>query len=233
MDAPMPVEVQTEWGTFLDTHRDLVPGQDVYLEIFENGWLFPLQRMRETAAMIRMAREIEPRTVIEIGSDKGGSFFHWIHGLPSVSKAIAVEIRGVPFDAEFADYFRDRRILSLAASSYEYRTVRTVSEFIGTGFADCLFIDGDKANVAKDFKRYAPMIRKGGLIFIHDIVDDIEPRRFFKSLAGTYRTSEIINTSEYDEIERRERSGLPPASAYEGWFRIWKRTSCGVGVVHV
>lgn len=233
MDAPMPPQVGPAWDRFMELNRDLESGRDVYPEIFENGWLFPLQRMRETAKMIAMARTIYPKTVMEIGSDKGGSFFHWVKGLRP-SKAIAIEIRGIPFAESFRTAFpKTEFYFAGGASSYEPAQVRAVRMFLDEEKIDCLFIDGDKSAVDKDFAAYLPMMRNGGLVFIHDIVDDIEPRRVFNRLKAQYKTQQIVDTSEYDAIEARELEGLTIATAYEGWFRVWKRTSCGVGVVYV
>jgi cephalosporin hydroxylase len=64
----------------MENDKDRMPGLDLYTEIFDHPWLFPLQRKAEMAAMMKLARSIEPKTVMEIGSDKGGSFYHWVKG---------------------------------------------------------------------------------------------------------------------------------------------------------
>jgi len=78
------------------------------------------------------------------------------------------------------------------------------------------------------------MVRPGGLIFIHDIEDrSIHPSQFFYSLAADYRIMAILDGREGRGAERRAAAGEPPKTAYEGWLRVWKWKSCGVGVVQV
>jgi predicted O-methyltransferase YrrM len=227
-----PAGIVEAWEKFLE--RDDAPyGCDIYPEIFQHGILFPLQRMRETEKMIAMARRIEPRVVMEIGSDKGGSFYHWVKAFcPDV--AIAIEIRGVPFYFPFLKHFINMDCFFSDRSSYDPETVAIVDKDLAGRQIDVLFIDGDKSAFDKDVEAYLPMVRKGGLIFLHDIQIEPNARRALRICERKgHRIETIVDTSEYDEIEKRERAGLPPASSYEGWFRIWKRTSCGVGVIHV
>ena len=228
---PIPAEVVPEWQKIFAAPRP--GGCSVYPEIFENGWLFPLQRMRETEKMIDLARMITPRVILEIGSDKGGSFYHWIEGIPSVLKAIAIEIRGTPFADVFAAAFPDRRLLCIEESSYDPATVARVAAFLEGDAIDCLFIDGDKCAFDRDFDAYLPMMRAGGIVFFHDIQDADNSTETFERLSRTYKHESIIDTSEYDAIAAREAAGIAPASSYEQWFRIWKRRSCGVGVIYV
>lgn len=239
IDAPLPAGLRHAWQLFLAGDADRPRGLDLYEEIFSDELLFPLQRKRELAAMMRLARSIEPRTVMEIGADKGGSFYHWIKCLPTVERAIAIEVRGVPYADLFAQAFDDVAVLlGLACSSLTDATAAALREFLSPRSIDCLFMDGAKAWFARDWDLYAPMVRPGGLIFVHDINEGgphapAPPAEFFRSIAAPYETSTIIDTSEIDDAARREAHGLPPADSYEAWLRYWKTSSCGVGVIRV
>lgn len=234
MDAPIPKEVSGEWERYFETDGQRQPGLDVYGDIFENGYLFPLQRQREMALMMQAARAIEPRVVLEIGSDKGGGFYHWIKGQPSVKRAFAIEVRGVPWGDNFRKAFPEIEFHFYAASSYAQATVDEVRRDLGSDAFDCIFIDGDKARIGSDFDIYSGMVRRGGLIFIHDILDNhVEPSRFFRLAERTSRTQRLIDTSEGVEAHERQAKGDPVTSAYEGWLRHWAGTSCGVGVIQV
>lgn len=232
MDAPFPAGIVEAWDRFLaEDHEPF--GDNIYPKVFEHPMLFPLQRMRETEAMIAMARKVNPSVVMEIGSDKGGSFYHWVKAFIPDS-AIAIEIRGVPFADAFKRSFPMTDFLMLEGSSYAPEIVGAVEQYLGGERIDCLFIDGDKRGFGKDVMAYMPMMRPGGLIFLHDVQDIAEAKAAIAAWGSTGRKTEILlDTSEYDAIESREREGLPISSGYEGWFRIWKRTSCGVGVIHV
>lgn len=233
-----PKDIQGEWDRFQKANYALPPGKDVYMPIFDNGILFPLQRINEMALMMQTARSLSPQVVMEIGSDKGGGFFHWCKSLPTVRRAIAAEFRGVPFMDAFLKLFPTVDFCFIEGSSYDMLNREKVRQFLKQtetpDLIDCLFIDGDKAGTARDFAAYAPLVRKGGLIFIHDIEDrSIHPSQFFYSLAADYRIMALLDGREGREAEERAGAGEPPKSSYEGWLRVWKWKSCGVGVVQI
>lgn len=62
MDAPFPAGMMPDIERFFrDTHPTLTPGRDVYSEVFESEYFFPLQRPKELAEMVRRARTAGPR----------------------------------------------------------------------------------------------------------------------------------------------------------------------------
>src|SRR5688572_5725105 len=184
-----PVGIEHAWEKFLSEERQ--DGLDVYPEIFHDGILFPLQRMRETEKMIAMARTVKPSVVMEIGSDKGGSFYHWVKGLIP-TKAIALEIRGIPFAEAFQKAFPDTRFFFGDDSSYDPVIVDAVWHFLNGDKIDCLFIDGDKHGFSKDVAAYLPMMRQGGMIFLHDVTEVLNAQETMERYAKKgYRTETI------------------------------------------
>lgn len=234
MDAPLPQNLTAEWQKFLADDESMF-GLDCYDKVFDHGLLFPLQRRKETAKMIRLARSIQPQIVVEIGADKGASFYHWIRGLPTVKEAWAIEIRGVPYIDAFQEMFLGVKVRGIAESSYDRLVFNEFKDQVG-GPIDCLFLDGDKGQFLTDFDLYYPLVRKGGLIFMHDIYpcgpNDPTVAAWKVIKKGGYKTSEIIDFSEVDEEVEREKASEPPKTSHAGWVRHWKRSSCGVGVVH-
>ena len=231
MDAPLPVSLMDDWRAALAlTGSYRVP--KLADAVFEVGCLFPLQRKLEMASMLALAREIGAERVLEIGADKGGSFFHWIRSVPTVTFACAIEIRGVPYVDLFREHFGPGvEIEGIAASSLDPVTLDAVRAM---GPFDCVFIDGDKLTIAEDFAAYAPLVRRGGIVFIHDIFGEALPAKFWADGIGESRPrGVIIDTSEGLAAKRREARGEPADSGYEGWLRIWARTSCGVGFVEI
>lgn len=64
---------------------------------------------------------------------------------------------------------------------------------------DYLFIDGDHTyeGAKRDFELYAPLVRQGGIIALHDIAEHppalgCEVSRFWKKIKSQYRHTEII-----------------------------------------
>jgi len=246
MDAPFPPEMLPEIERFLAGDAARLPGLDVYQDVFDTGLFFPLQRQAETAEMIRVVREIEPRVVFEIGADKGGGFYHWVKCIPTVEIAIACEIRGTPYAAAFERAFPGVSFFWCPWGSRERKTVDAVEAALGfhrdsysrdcdSTRIDVLFIDGDKVTMYEDFVTYEPIVRRGGVVFVHDITDPAPGAAFRKMQAHpAVRHSRIIHdVSDVEAALARERAGIPPSGSHEGWLRHWKGASCGVGVLYL
>lgn len=232
MDAAFPPEMLPEIESFLAGDDARPPGLDVYQDVFETGLFFPLQRQAETAEMIRTARAIEPRVVVEVGADKGGGFYHWLKCLPSVEVAIACEIRGTPYAAAFERAFPRVRFGWCPWGSRDVRTREAVARHAPI---DVLFIDGDKAAMYEDFLVYEPGMRRGGIIFVHDVTDPAPGAAFRQMQAHPkVKSSRVIHdVSDVDAALERERAGIPPSGSHEGWLRHWRGASCGVGVLYL
>lgn len=232
MDAAFPPEMLSEIENFLASDAARPPGLDVYQDVFETGFFFPLQRQAETAEMVRLARASGPRTVLEIGADKGGGFYHWVKCLPSVERAIACEIRGTPYAAAFERAFPGVEFAWCPWGSRDERTVRAAERLEPI---DVLFIDGDKVTMYDDFLLYGNLMRDGGIIFVHDVTDPAPGAAFRRMQAHpAVRHSRIIHdVSDVEAALERERAGIPPSGAHEGWLRHWRGASCGVGVLYL
>lgn len=237
MDAPFPDDLVPAWEEFLSAPRTLD-------DLFAHPRLFPLQRRRELEKMIMC---VEPRQItsyMEIGADKGGGLWAWIKQFErSIKKVIACEIRGTPYSALFERAFPHVRFLWLPWDSQAPAVVRQVRAFCADhGDLDVLFVDGEKRCMGfyEDWQTYAPLVRDGGTVFVHDVTDAYDQGpgpcwdRIRENLAGTgHACSEIVDRTEADEAVRRMELNVPSASAHEEWLRHWRGRSCGVGVVRV
>lgn len=233
MDAPLPESLVPSFEEFFAEEHTRPAGQDVYHDVFNHGVLFPLQRQREMAAMMRRARSIAPRVVYEIGADKGGGLYHWCKSLPSVQRVICCEHRGTPYQDAFEKAFPHLDFLWLPASSYASATLRTVRKWLGPDLIDALFIDGDKSNFIKDFDVHRPLMRSGGIVFMHDIQDELTGAAFHEVVARGYQTDTVIDITDSHEAMARAAAGLPPSSPHEQWLLYWKGASAGVGIVQI
>jgi predicted O-methyltransferase YrrM len=193
--------------------------------------MFPLQRQREMEAMLHMAHGAYVYTILEIGSDKGGSLYHWCC-LSTVRRVVAIEITGMPYRDYFEKAFPHIEFLWIHGSSYDEAAVKAVADFLGESKFDCIFLDGDKCRFLDDFSFYSPMVRKGGLCFVHDIHDD-GPRDAWAKMVPGRITAEVIDTRDSAEAVIRERDGVECTGSYEGWLRHWQGKSCGVGIVYL
>lgn len=228
---------------FRDRHPSLSRStvRNVVEPIFENGVFFPLQRKRELEWMHGMARRVNdgfgPLVAMEIGAASGASVYHWLMCHPGICRFVAVEISGIPYQRIFEKAFPDVEFLWLEASSYSPETFDRVREFLGAdGRLDCIFLDGDKNAFESDFEYYWPLVKPGGMAFIHDIFwtpdDGVPTSRFFQSLRRFFPTSSNVDLSEGFEELALQSEGKPPRNSYHEWLRHWPTMSCGVGVVH-
>lgn len=234
-DTPFP-KGMVEWiSEFLVADANRTTGLDSYDEIFNSPVMFPLQRRLELEEMIRTARSINPKVVMEIGADKAGSLYHWCKCLPTVERVIACEIRGTPYMHDFEKAFPHIEFFWCEGSSYDPNAVRPIKYWLREGLPDSidiLFIDGDKSHFDTDFHCYRSLMSRDGIVFMHDISHD-PMKSVFESLRGEYRSEIIHITTEGREAQQREKDGIPATTAYEAWLRYWGESSCGVGVLYM
>lgn len=134
---------------------------------------YATQRPAEFAALLERLQALRPERICEIGTFRGGTL--WSFSRVCADDGIVVTVdRSAPF------YTRSLRrhvgrpgqtIASLEADSHAPATVERVKALLGSQPLDFLFIDGDHsyAGVRRDCELYAPLVRAGGLIALHDI----------------------------------------------------------------
>jgi cephalosporin hydroxylase len=176
--------------------------------------LEPMQVREELRRFAEAAAAIDPDTVCEIGTARGGSYYVWTRYLDATNY-LSIDLPEGRFGgghsrrrAEFLNDICDRPAITqtfLRGDSRAAKTVGSVEERLDGREIDFLFIDGDHTyeGVKGDFERYAPLVTDGGLIAFHDIVDiehdpTVEVDRFWCELRREYETSEIIADPEQD-----------------------------------
>ena len=138
-----------------------------------------MQVRSEIAEFLAHVRVAEPRSVLEIGRGNGGTLY-------LLARAAAPDALLVSLDNREDDraHFRllrsfargDQSVVIRRADSQSEETRDSVAKVFGPRQLDLLFIDGDHAydGVRRDYELYAPLVRPGGLIAFHDIVDGPE-----------------------------------------------------------
>lgn len=167
----------------------------------------PMQVREELREFAEAVAAIDPDTVCEIGTARGGTYYVWTRSLDATNY-LSIDLPGGRFGgghsrrrAEFlAGVCRRPGIEQafLRGDSHSPETVRHLDERLDSPI-DFLFIDGDHTyeGVKDDFERYSPFVSEGGLIAFHDIVDiehdpDCEVDRFWHELEAEYETRELI-----------------------------------------
>ena len=117
---------------------------------------------------------LAPRVILEIGVEAGGSLLLWelFSGWGDLLRgAIGVDGQGGERVPEKTMAAYPCLPLWVKGVSQEQATVDEVKRVLGNAKVDFLFIDGGHtfAEVSGDFRSYAPLVRKGGVIGFHDI----------------------------------------------------------------
>lgn len=245
-DAPFPDGMVDDIRAFLASDYKRQGGRDIYDEVFRTRLFFPLQRKRELAWMMRQARAVKPKCVMEIGADKGGGLYHWIKCHPTVTTAIACEIRGTPYSKEFERAFPSVDFMWLpmpslsetalwnvdAATRWAEKGSGKVLDARRTRPIDCMFIDGDKARFLDDFRNYLPFMSRTGRIFLHDVQDSPGPKDAMIQLEQWgWEVECFIDVVDWDVEKVLMDDGARPAYPWNAWLRYWQGKSCGVAMV--
>jgi predicted O-methyltransferase YrrM len=161
-----------------------------------------IQKLGELAPFLAFVLQHPPRTVVEIGTARGGMFYALCQvadrgativtvDLPEeVSSRVSLDPAGAP------TYARPRQTVHvIKADAHDPRTARQVAEL--TGPIELLFIDGDHSygGVQSHYKLWSPLVRPGGLIAFHDILPgypQCEVGRLWGEVAGATRR-EIVD----------------------------------------
>ena len=183
----------------------------------------PMQVESEIRAFLELLEGDPPRTVLEIGTGRGGTLFLLARAAREL--AVLVTIDAPEGDASFCGRpaykrrarlyrslgRRQQRVVYLAGDSHDESTRSRVLDVLQGERLDLLFIDGDHTyeGVDADYRMYSPLVRKGGLVAFHDIVPGPPEAvggvpAFWKQVRGD------------DSLELVED---------------WKQGSCGIGVL--
>jgi predicted O-methyltransferase YrrM len=158
--------------------------------------------------LFELVRSDRPRTVLEIGFDRGGTLFLWTRAATDDARLIAVDAAppgalGLwsPFPLTLRGFAtgRQRVDLLMSADSHAPATVGRVRRLLNGGAVDFLFVDGDHSyeGAWSDFRTYGPLVRPNGLIAFHDVspspsADTEGTSRFWQEFKASHETDERV-----------------------------------------
>lgn len=182
------------------------------VERFEQGRVsIPAWQVRsEFEQLLDLLAADSPRVVLEIGTAHGGTLFSFARVAADDALLVTVDLPAGKFGGGYhpargALYRRfagaRQRVVPLLGDSHDPSTLARIREALGARLVDFLFIDGDHdyEGVKADFEQYAPLVRSGGLIALHDIVDGNRELvggvpAFWKELASSQETIELVES---------------------------------------
>jgi len=168
-----------------------------------------LQKTREFAPLLALVKRRRPRTVVEIGTAAGGSFYAWCAVANREATIVSIDLPGGPFGGGYSDedfprlrsYGRVGQHLSfILADSHLASTYERLSETLAGAGIDLLMIDADHTydGVRRDFELYSPLLAANGLVAFHDILPHRNDRRcevdrFWREVREQYRHIEFVD----------------------------------------
>jgi cephalosporin hydroxylase len=179
------------------------------------SWLFlklltikPIQIKEEIIQLLVLVAELRPKVLLEIGTSMGGTLYIFSKVAPTNATIISVDLLGEPFGRDYPKwktrFYKSftcsrQRIHLIRSDSHEPNTIEKVEKILVGRKLDFLFIDGDHTyeGVKKDFEMYSPLVRNGGIIAFHDIVEHppetgCEVSRFWNEIKQCYKHLDII-----------------------------------------
>jgi predicted O-methyltransferase YrrM len=179
---------------------------------FAHGFLRPAQVRSEIQRALEVIESIQPTVLVEIGTAGGGNFFLLSRAARTDSHLVSVDLPlgrwGEGYQAWKIPIFRrllvkGQRSDFIRADSHDPATVNEVKRVLQGNLVDVLFIDGDHSyeGVKRDFDLYSKLLRRGGLVFFHDIVHhpstaDCHVDRLWNDLRQRYESREFVENAD-------------------------------------
>jgi predicted O-methyltransferase YrrM len=136
-----------------------------------------LQKLSEAAPFLAMIGR--PRLVVEIGAGSGGMLAALCAVAADDATIISVDLEGGPFgEGASDDVLRCRanigpdQTLYLVRGDSHHPEIRARVGTLAPRGVDVLLIDGDHTyeGVRADYALYSPLVRRGGIVALHDIL---------------------------------------------------------------
>lgn len=141
----------------------------------------PFQVKSEIIKLLELIEERKPKTIMEIGTAKGGTLFLFSKVAPADAKIISLDMGVLPFESSLRswryNFFKgfagkSQKMELLWKDSHKQETVEAIKSMLNNEKVDFLFIDGDHTyeGVKRDFDMYSALVAPDGIIGLHDIV---------------------------------------------------------------
>lgn len=173
---------------------------------YSGNSLKPFQVEEELSRLVQDVRKLNPLTVLEIGTAKGGTLLLWTRLAQPNATIVSIDLPGGRFgggyDKRRAAIYRrfarkDQQLHLLRLDSHAQSTFELTKQLFGCTLVDLLFIDGDHTyeGVKKDWEMYSPLVRPGGMVVFHDVAgnyEDTQVKRLWDSIKRNFQHREYV-----------------------------------------
>jgi len=135
-------------------------------------WAYELDTLEQLYA------QMAPSVVVEIGVMAGGTLWRWIRTAVRGATIIGMDtVVGVPAWWDWADE-NQVNLKYAQGDSHGPEAFEMLKALLGDRMIDFLFIDADhtEEGATRDFETYSQLVRAGGAIALHDIIDPAPER---------------------------------------------------------
>lgn len=143
------------------------------------------QRYDELAEAVALVAAAAPQVIVEIGCDAGGTLYCWRQICPAVY-AITLADNGPATGGQGYPLTTHGAVVCIG-DSHHAGSLAWLKNQLGRRPIDVLHIDGDHTyeGAAADYEMYSPLVRPGGLVLIHDVLNyQTDVPRFWRDVAG-------------------------------------------------
>jgi len=158
----------------------------------------PVQIESEISELYNMVKNMNPKVICEIGTDRGGTLYLWSKAMQPDGLIISIDLprsyRKSLNRFSYSFFSERQQIYFLRENSQSAECQMSVQKILNGKRIDFLFIDADHSyeGVKKDFKLYSDFVRKSGLIAFHDILDKCGVAKFWPEVRPYYEHMEIV-----------------------------------------
>lgn len=191
----------------------------------------PIQDPWELAQLVDLYLRIEPRRVLEIGTNDGGTLFCWAQLAAPFSIIVSVDLGERDQYKENAPHFDSWLAPSVGLHTIvgDSHATETIKEIISYGPYDFIFIDGDHSyeGVCADWETALRVAAPRAVIALHDIICTRTPEEdlTYGPCDVSYLWQEIkLDTYRVEEFIAGERASYPTHENPE---------HLGIGVVYL
>jgi predicted O-methyltransferase YrrM len=170
--------------------------------------IMPYQDPKELTCFIERVAAEKPKVVLEIGTARGGTLFLLSRVADPSAIIISLDLPGGKFGGGYPAWKSTlfRKIVGpkqtlhlIRGNSHEHSSFEAVSRALAGRAVDVLFIDADHSyeGVKTDLLQYQSLVRPGGIVGFHDIIEnkfdrEIDVARFWNEIKKNNDVEEIV-----------------------------------------
>lgn len=185
-----------------------------YVKLSAKTLFRPSQKQLEICGLLDLLNQNRPANVLEIGTNRGGTLYLFARHATSHARLVSVDIELQHPDLIRSFARQQQAIELIEGDSTAPETIATIQQHFPDGL-DFVLLDGDHSyeGIQQDYQNYRPLVKRGGMIAFHDIVEDNETRygvvtggwaggvpQFWQELRRQYDHVEFIDDPDQDGL---------------------------------